>query len=183
MPLFEKILNNPSLFSILRSDCSENNMRVDFCEFLEENFHDKVLILKIDDHYHSREMHNPPKSIDCIVLVKCDDGSYTMYLIELRDISSPSGFTPKEIKEKFNTSVDKFLKNDFSTVFQGENFKDIRAFFITGAYGYISQEKFDESSKTRGLKTEIFQSQSPYEFDGKYFMIEPKVPYPMIERC
>ena len=104
--MFEAILNDPDLFSLYRAACEENEICIEFSEHLPD---DQYLILKIDAYYHSSRMHNPPRSIDCLIIVQCDTNPcYDFYLIELKNISSPKGFNTTEIREKFNTAIEDF---------------------------------------------------------------------------
>lgn len=91
--MFNKIQGNDVLYELITVYCSENSIEVCLSEDIEE---DRILIIKPDLYYNSSRMHNPPPSIDCIIIIKCKDNlKYSMNLIELRDIKSPNGFDSK----------------------------------------------------------------------------------------
>jgi len=93
--MFDAILDNPELWSLCRSTCFENEIGIDFCEKLtkdlETGLFEKIMILKIDAYYHPSKMAKPPRSIDCLIIVKCIDACYELYLVELRNVVSPTG--------------------------------------------------------------------------------------------
>lgn len=113
--MFNKIQGNDVLYELITVYCSENSIEVCLSEDIEE---DRILIIKPDLYYNSSRMHNPPPSIDCIIIIKCKDNlKYSMNLIELRDIKSPNGFDSKNIVEKFDTVINSFLQDIFSEIF------------------------------------------------------------------
>jgi len=116
--MFKKIYNSPDLFKIVSTYCSENNAEICLSDGLDLHSDDKLLILKTDAYYSSKNMHNPPPSIDCLILVKCDkcDG-YDLHLVELRDINSQNGFNKENIVSKFKTIIDNFLQVQFKDIF------------------------------------------------------------------
>jgi|WetSurMetagenome_2_1015567.scaffolds.fasta_scaffold59096_3 hypothetical protein len=112
--LFDEILQTPELFALYRETCEENGICVD----LENINRDNVLILKIDAFYCSKYMKNEtPNSIDCLIIVKCANESYNLYLFELKNVSSTQGIEIAKIKAKFNTTINDFLNNRFKQLF------------------------------------------------------------------
>ena len=182
-------MSDANLLPIIRSYCSENNVEVCLSKGLEDTADDKLLILKIDAYYSSENgMHNPPASVDCLMLVKCDTNDcYDMYIIELRDINSPNGFDKKNIVEKFTTTINEFLSVKFKNIFYNDMycFNSFKCYFVTDPYGCsgMTQEQYDEHIHAKGLKLDYFNSLKPFVFRDKLAMIEPKLPNPMIREC
>ena len=187
--MFRKIMSDSDLFPLFRSYCSENRIEVCLSEGLEENSDDKLLILKVDAYYSSANgMHNPPASVDCLILVKCDTNDcYDVYIVELRDINSPNGFDKKNIVEKFTTTINDFLGKRFKTIFYDEDycFHNFKCYFVTDPYGCsgMTQEEYDEHIHAKELKLGYFNSLKPFVFRDKIAMIEPILPNPMIAEC
>ena len=184
--MFSKIQQNSELFSIITSYCDENNIEVCLSPELDENSDDKLLILKADDYYSSKNMHNPPPAIDCIILVKCDNcNGYDIHLVELRDIKSPSGFDKENIKSKFKTVINDFLQNRFKDIFLNENYCHFNCYFVSNPYKCqnLTQEEYDKKIRDEGLKLDYFNSIKPFKFQGKISLIQPILPNPMISEC
>ena len=184
--MFNKIYNNPNLASIISSYCDENDIEICLDESLESNSDDKLLILKIDDYYSSKKIHNPPPAIDCLILVKCDSGEcYDIYLVELKNIKSPKAFSKENIVEKFKTTINKFLNDEYTDIFLKENYCDFNCYFVTNPYGCqnITQEEYDKKIHDEGLKLDFFNSIKPFKFQNKYSLIKPILPNPTINEC
>jgi len=184
--MFREIEQNSELFPIITSYCEENNIEVCLSQSLDENSHDKLLILKADAYYSSQNMNNPPPAIDCIILVKCDtcDG-YDIHLVELRNIKSPKGFNKENIKAKFTTVLDDFLTQRFKDIFLNEKYCNFNCYFVSDPYSYgnMTQKEYDKKIHTQELKLDYFNSIKPFRFQGKVSLIQPKLPNPMISEC
>jgi len=133
--MFKNIRSNKELYSIITTCCCENDIKVNFSEFLEENFDEKVLILKPDLFYSSKKITNPPPAVDCLILVKCNNNKeYSLYLVELKNIKSPKGFNKKNIENKFKTVLVDFLQNKFKNIFMQEKYCDFNCYFVSNPY-------------------------------------------------
>jgi len=181
--MFSTIYDIEDLRTIIRNECCENGYEVSIAEELHNS--GNVLILKIDAYFNSANMHNPPPSVDCLVIVKCDaNDCYNIYLAELRNISSSNGFNKENIVSKFQTTVDVFLKDKFSTIFLNQTYCNFKCYFVTNPYRFQgSQSDYDEYINANGLRLDYFIGIEPFEFNGKYALIEPKLPNPTIIPC
>jgi uncharacterized phage-like protein YoqJ len=67
---------------------------------------------------NSLRMHNSPPSIDCLIIVQCDTNPcYDFYLVELKNIKSTKGFDISNLKDKFTTVIEDFLKTRLGYIF------------------------------------------------------------------
>lgn len=184
--LFDNILRNEALLNINVIHCSENDIEVCLCPNINS---DNVMILKIDDFYSTKnKMRNPPPSIDCLILIKCEKKDcYNIYLVELKDICSQNHFDIKNIEAKFKTTIDDFLGKRFESIFANEKYCHFECFFITDPYKCLrqemSQEEYLEHIHAKGLKLDYFLSMEPLEYQGKISIINPMLPSPMISSC
>ncbi|HAI67928.1 MAG TPA: hypothetical protein DCM38_00655 [Gammaproteobacteria bacterium] len=184
--MFDEILNDSDLLSLLRSTCEENDICVELSEKLTE---EKYLILKIDAYYNSSRIHNPPPSIDCLIIVKCDTNKcYDFYLVELRGIKSTKGFKIGNIQQKFSTTIDKFLKDEFASIFLNDDYclNHFKLYFVSDGcrlqrFPDMTKEQYDKKLGT--TKYGKFLLQKPYEFKNKKTLINPVLPNPMIKEC
>lgn len=180
--MFDEIRKNEELFAITRLECCENDYKVSIDEMLQDS--DNV-ILKIDAYFSSNNIHNPPPSVDCLIIVKCSaEDCYNIYLVELKNISRPQGFRRENIVSKFQTTIDIFLKENFGSIFLGKNYCNFKCYFVTNPYNFSGkQSDYDEHINANGLRLDYFSAIEPFEFEGIYAAIEPKLPNPTITPC
>jgi len=165
--MFETILFNSDLFGLCRETCEENNVCVEFSKQLAE---DNYIVLKIDAYYNSSKMHNPPPSIDCLILVKCDTNEcYDFYLVELKDIKSSKGFEIKNIQQKFATTINDFLNDKFQDIFDAYCINDFKLYFVLGEK---YSEKYRKKMGSSQLKIFTLKNLS-YHFRNKIAVINP----------
>lgn len=179
--MFDEIIQNDELYGLIKSECSENRIFVEFDEQLEKD-DDKYIILKTDQYYNTIDFATPPPSVDCLIIVKCSSNQgYDFYLIELKNIKSKSGFDIENIRKKFETVIEDFLKTRFSDIFLNNsyNVNNLYLFFVSDPYklGNITQKEYDIKIKTRGLKLKTFQLIKPFKFKGKRAEIKPSLPH------
>jgi hypothetical protein len=171
--MFETILSNEELFYLQKETCEENNVRVEFSKQLAE---DNYIILKVDAYYNSSKMHNPPPSIDCLILVKCDTNEcYDFYLVELKDIKSSKGFEIENIQQKFATTINDFLNDKFKNIFDAYCINDFKLYFVLS-------ETYCKKMGNSHLKVFTLQK-SPYQFRKKIAVIEPIPSGDRIKEC
>ena len=190
--MLDRIIQHETLSPLIRLCCDENGTSVDFDECLIKHDlpdHNKLLILKIDSYYSSRRMHNPPPSIDCLIILRCDDGTYSFYLIELRDVGNTSGIKPKEIIPKFNTVINQFF-TEFSDIFLDgtSTIRSVSAWLVTDALGTKNMDEEQYRKKIKGTVVEQYSSIKPFRILNKIVQLEvvsPRLnsPKPIIKEC
>lgn len=179
--MFDKIMRHQTLCNIVCHDCSENNTFIDFDDSLLINGFlndDKILILKPDNYYNTKNFATPPKSPDCLILLSyTEKAHYDLYIIELRNVKSSSSLKPKDIVEKFETMVDLFFP-EFSTIFYLSKYKTL-SFYLVTTYpkggSDLSPEEY--RSKIKGSVLDIIGSAKPLKLYGRAILIQP-VPSP-----
>lgn len=181
--MINSIIQNEDLFSIVRTACEENGIGADIDQSLlsDDGFplDGKLIILKIDEYYNSQNIADRPKSIDFLVLVKCcDEVSYSLYLIELKNTADKSQLRPTGIIAKFATTVDDFINKKFKEIFEDGIYKNIKLYLV-------SQKNSNPGSdrKNRSSQFDAFSTVKPFELLGRRVSIEPKLPNPKIEPC
>jgi hypothetical protein len=163
--MFDKIVNHPELFSIVCGSCSENNAHVEFDDALKINGEiddSKVLILKPDSFYNTKDFATPPKSLDCLILVNCvDKHHYDLYLIELKDVEKLQRLIPEDIVAKFESVINDFFVR-FAEIFNTNYGK--KAFYVINPH----------YKKLRGLELEIITSSTPLRLNGEAIPIRTR---------
>lgn len=175
--MFDKIIHNQELWSIMCHNCSENNASVEVDDSLLNNGllnHEKILILKPDNYYNTKDFATPPKSPDCLILISyAEKAHYDLYLVELRDVKSSSGLKPKDIVGKFETMVNQFFP-EFSTIFYLSKYKII-SFYLVTTYPRGGSELSPEEYRTKikGSVLDILGSAKPLKLYGRAILIQP----------
>lgn len=180
--MIDKIITEPNLFALLRPICEENCIGIQVCEQLLNNGelrHDLITILKIDEYYSSKKMHNPPPAIDCLVIVKSENGKFGLTLIELKNVSSAKDLQPSKIRPKFDTTINNFLSVVFKNIFLCSKFEIsyFRLWLVTNPYRWPPMSPEQYAKKVKGTVLEMYLSDKPYKFSNKVAYIEHKAPY------
>ena len=183
--MFEQIDQHPDLYGILRGACEENKLCIAFCHLLKcdgEIDDNKIRILKIDSYYNSSRMHNPPPSIDCLIIISLGNNKFDFYLVELRDVAMTQLVRPDDIVPKFKTTVERFLHKDFSEIFLSSEIaiNRFKLWLVTDPFHAASLTEEQYKKKIQGTVLEKFQTMKPLKFRDKIAMIEPKRPTPEI---
>ncbi|NGZ07223.1 MAG: hypothetical protein G8237_12800 [Magnetococcales bacterium] len=161
------------LFGIQRQSCEENGVQVTLCDVLLDHGMldaDHVRIFKPDAFFSARIVSNPPKSVDCLVIVKKDcPGEVMIWLIENRDIKNREGFQSREIEEKFKTTLE-WLDEHFKDFLTTVRLVSIKAWFVTTLYQHMNEDV--QRRRFRGLSLDVFQSRT-LRFGNLPVQIEP----------
>lgn len=185
MPLIAALKNDPLLAPFLKSVCAERGMAATISPDIAP---DDIVIISPDGYYNSvlgLARHQPtPKSPDCLVVVKCHSGEFLVFVVELRAIGSPRGFTPAEIRGKFLTCL-----NDFMRGVLGEHFNrdDIvlqrpRLLFVSDPYDQ-RQNPARSSQYNQTARMDALLTLPPLRFDRYVLAIEPHLHDPLIRPC
>lgn len=190
--MIEKILGDADLFWAVRRDCCENGVGVSFADDLKTALDDlddsRVVIVKVDHLYSTTRMHNPPKAIDCLIIVKCcTEDKYDVYLIELRNVSKPRYAHPREISEKFATVINDMFNVTYREVFSELEHKvrSLKCYLVTDPYKAKNKGLSDDEVRAlyAGTALDAYGSLDPIEFGGHFVPIEVMLPDPLISAC
>lgn len=191
--MIDKINNDEKAFPIIVSSVDEMGISVEFgASLLDENQEpdlDKVVILKPDSFYNTKDYGKPPKSVDGFVIVKDDDG-YHFYIAELKS-SKKQNITRKDIQEKFDTIFRQFIAEDFSHIFLGEySLLKLNLWLVCDPMNLRSGnptreeliEKVKAAKRLRGMMADLVVGFRVYSFKGVSAAIVPMLSPPVIEQ-
>jgi hypothetical protein len=186
--MLKAIEDNPDLCQISGESCHENNVGVDICDDLLAAGlldHAAIKILKVDRYYSSRNFAMPPKSIDCLIVVKCESGTYELTLVELRDVSSTKGIKPRDILDKFRTIFVRFMTEDFQEIFSSPDYEiaAVRAWLVSDPFNAAQLPDDIYHRKLRGTVLDRFQSEKPFLIGKHAVFIQPQRPNPTVCTC
>lgn len=177
------------LIRLLRSDlaleryfcdtCSENGIAINIDNTISC---DDILIIRVDNYYNHL-VQDPECSPDCLIIQRCGDLAYKIYIVELKNIDSPDGFSIKNVYEKYITCLDDFMSNRFGNYFHNSLFTylDIRLIFVTDPYNF---RQFPlRQTYMRGYRLDVLMAQRIPRFFNRHLFIEHKLPDPTIRPC
>jgi hypothetical protein len=123
------IKEHPELRYFAKEDCEENGVE---CIISRDIPHDEFVILKPDQFYASAFRASPakiPKAIDCLIVVRCMNGKFRLFLIELKS----GRIDTQDIIDKFETCRTDFLVERFYDIFnaEGVEYESIMSLLIT----------------------------------------------------
>lgn len=178
--MINKIKHTPALEPHITDQCEENQV----CVSMDGDIsNDNYLVLKVDNYYNSLNIGHlgkTPPSIDCLIPLRCADKQFIIYLVELKNIKSPGGFTVEEIYNKFKTTIENFMGKRFKNIFLSprHQIKKLFLYFVTNPYGETEKRRRQEGSKMDALL-----ARKPFKFRGKRYQIQHKLPNPIIKNC
>ena len=179
--LIDLLKADPVISQYLCNECKEHEVSIEIDPKIIDN---DILIIKIDDYYNKMEpLISRPKSPDCLIIQRCYENNYILYIVELKNIKNQDGFTVKGIEEKFITCLDDFMSIRFANYFHNNSFyyKNIKLFFIADPYGFKKNPEMQ--LKMRGHKLDLLIAIRIPRYFGKHLFIDHKIPNPQINSC
>lgn len=167
--MIETINSHNILSAYIEDTCFENGVCVSFEVDINP---DSYTIIKVDKYYNSLNIEKRPPSIDCLIIRKCLNNGYGLTLVELKNIETSKGFDLENMKSKFDTTLNDFIKNKFKNPLDID-YKEIKLFFVS------KQEIY---KRDLGLKMEVLMNVK-FKFNDKQLMIIPRMPNPTIKKC
>jgi len=171
--MINKIKYTEALKPFITHECEENKIFVSMADDIPKN---NYLVIKVDRYYNSLKLSDTPPSVDCLVLLKCTDNHYVLFLVELKKIKRPRSFKIDNIRGKFRTTIDDFMSTRFKDIFHSETLpvKELHLYFVTNLY------KTPRKDTTR---MDSLLSLKPFKFRGRNYQISHKHPNPLIKNC
>jgi len=162
-------------------ECKENDVSIEIDKSIDAA---DILIIKVDDYYNANvPLAIRPKSPDCLIIQRCSDNTFILYIVELKNIKNQDGFTVAGIEEKFITCLDDFMSVRFGHYFHNNsyNYRNIRLFFISDPFHF--KDDPEKQLKMRGHKLDLLIAIRIPKYFDKHLYIDPKIPNPKINNC
>lgn len=167
--MIKRIKADPILSKFIGKECCENNICVTFADDVDM---DNVVIVKVDKYYESLKMEFTPPSIDCLIIRKCLSGGYALTLVELKKTKKQKHLDVKNLKEKFHTTINEFIKTTFYKYYDID-YKNVKLYFVSN---------IENDARDKGIKLET-RINDIYHFRGRRYLIQPELPNPTINNC
>lgn len=180
--MINKLKSKSELIPFFTTTLFENGVGVIIDESVNN---DQYLAINIDDFYHHIGLAQIPEIADLLIIGKestCDN--YHIFIVEMKNINSSSGFNVHNIYGKFDTAINDFMKKKYSDPFLEDTYtiSEFKLFFVHDAYHLMEKGLSDLEIKSFLSETKIgmLQSLPPFEFRGKYYIVDYKLPNPKI---
>lgn len=167
--MINKIKEHAELSKYIEETCCENGICVSFDDSVSI---ESYAIIKVDNYYNSLNIEKRPASIDCLIIRKCLSSGYGLTLVELKKINNTKGFELDNMKEKFTTTLNHFIKIKFKNPLDID-YNEVKLYFVS------NQEIY---KRDLGLKMEVLMNVK-FKFNNKNLMIRPVMPNPTIKNC
>jgi hypothetical protein len=182
--MLDKINTKQELKGFLTNNLVENGVGVIIDEAMPQN---SYVAIDIDKYYHHIGLEIVPAIADFLLVAQrlSQKEQYHIYIVEMKNISSPHYFNVKNIYEKFYTAIEDFMKKKYADIFMDEKYKvnKFRLFFVSDAYKLKKKGMTEEQINSFLLETKIMAFQSMQFFLYRNFksLIEYKLPNPLLE--
>ena len=188
--MIRTIKENKQLKPYLRGKLEDEGIQVDVSGDIEE---EQIANIKVDDYYAGLHLALTPKTIDFLTAVDCECDTYVLYLLEFKNVGSPSGLVTRDIHEKFENTLNDFMSERFKDIFLNDRFKYRKILLYLVSNGYRVGRGYKNFSEYRAvqekihnrdsLKTDMSLANKPFSFRGKVLKINFDIPpNPVVRR-
>ncbi|MCL1876382.1 MAG: hypothetical protein FWF87_09015 [Synergistaceae bacterium] len=142
---------------------------------------DSVVVLAPDDYYNSLHLGDTPPSIDHLVTLERHNKSYAHFLIEDKNVKSAKGIDVKNIRRKFETTLQDFMTKRFGQIFLDNAYpiRFMELYLVTNP----TLKKPREKGKRTGdnMRLELLLLLAPCEFRGIVVSIKHSYPEALVK--
>lgn len=182
--MINQIKSNKKLSAYLSHNIEDAGMQIEVDNALSE---DEYIGIKLDDYYMGLKLGGEtPKAVDFIVAVDCECDSYALYILELKNVKSAQQFTTKDIEDKFETAVCRFMDKEYKDIFKNPKYKykQVKLYLVSSAYlNSLGAGTFEEYAKLLkkigkkdSLTKDIHLSYKAFYFYGMRLFIDREIP-------
>jgi len=182
--MLNKIKSKIDLIPFFTNVLLENGVGVLIDEAMPQ---ESYIVINIDEYYHRKGQKPTPEIADIFIIAQrlSNKELHQIYIVEMKNISSPRRFDKDNIIKKFNTAIEDFMKIKYSDVFMDESYKveKFKLYFVNDAYRLKKRGMTEEQINSFLLETKIMLLNSIQCFTYRNFIarIEPKLPNPLLE--
>jgi len=176
--MINKIKQHFFLQQFIDTECCENDVEATISKNIST---EDYVILDMDAYYKALKNKKIPPSVDCLILIRCSDGKYKLFLVELKDLETDKYLKKSNLIGKYNTTINDFLETYSSTFSFNGNLKDFKLLLVTNPYNWSDNCKMNERLKS--TKLNFLNTMPPFRYNGFIKKIELELPNPIIQNC
>lgn len=118
--MIQTVKKDRKLNKYLHCTFEDSELQIDVEPTLSEK---DYIGIKMDDYYMGQHLGGEtPKAVDFLVVVDCYCKWYCLYIMELKHVKDPNKISTKDIFEKFDTAINRFMKDEFAYIFLNPKF-------------------------------------------------------------
>jgi hypothetical protein len=176
--LIHNLLNHQELVDFLCAECRENNVGVNFSAAISPS---DYLIIRIDAYFQQHLRERIPAGIDCLIVQRCANNDYKLYLVELKKIADLGGHNLNHIRSKFQNCFDVFMSDKFRDYFYdlNINFTSIQLIFVSTT----NENKNRKDKFQKNTRLDALLAMRPCRFANKLYAISFEEPDPLVMPC
>ena len=171
--MIARIKAHPELSKYIVAACCENGICAEIDPSIPK---ENVVIIKVDSYYNAKvkaEGIKVPPSPDCLIIRQCERGKgFGLAIVELKNAFTSDGFSVENLRAKFDTALNRFIKQDFK--------KPLMVEYITIDLFFVSRQEIYR--RDASLKLRMLQNVS-IPFGSRKLLIKPHMPNPMVLPC
>jgi hypothetical protein len=181
--MLNKIKNRKELNAFFTDDLLANDVGIIIDDAMPPN---SYVAIDVDEYYHHVDLDTTPAIADILLAAQrlSQKDMFHIYIIEMKNIKSPHGFTVKNIYEKFKTVIEDFMKHRYPDIFMDQSFhvEKFRLFFVTDAYRLKKKGLTEKQIKSFLSETKIavLQAMPLFKYRNFRVMIEYQLPNPRL---
>ena len=176
--LIDLIKNHQVLLPFYENECEENGIAIDIHPDVDRT---SILIIKIDK-YFNKTIHPNPSGPDCLVVQRCNDSKFRIFIVELKDIEDLKSYSLSKIREKFQNCLNIFMSDAFRDCFYSGDCEitSISLVFISSTK---EQQRRGVDKKQKNTRLDTLLALPPCKFADRRYYIDFKEPNPLIFPC
>ena len=181
--MINEIKRERALLPYLHNTIEDSGISVSIDPKLEKS---DYAAIKVDDYFSGLHLGITPKAVDYIVVVNCECDWYSMYILEFKNVSTPSNLVIRDIHEKFENTISIFLEDHFSDIFLNDRYKyrSVKLFLVSDVYNETGKYKNhaeyiafkDRINSHDSLKVDFQLSSKLFRFRGKIYKVCYDIP-------
>jgi hypothetical protein len=178
--MIDEIRSDANLRDFICTDCEENGVSITVHPSVDPK---DYVIIKADAYLQHEFNPEAPAGPDCLIVQKCSDSTFRIFIVELKNIKDLGSYSLTEIRQKFQNCFDIIMSDKKRSVFYNTQFEitSIYLIFISNAREHLRREPDDKKQKNTRLDSLL--ALRPCRFAGKYYSLMFRPPNPTIGSC
>lgn len=178
--MIDEIRSDANLRNFICADCKENGVGITVHASVDPK---DYVIVKADAYLQAEFNPAAPKGPDCLIVQRCSDGTFRIFIVELKNIKDLGSYSLTDIRQKFQNCFDIIMSDKKRSIFYNTQYEitSIHLIFISNTREHLRREGDDKKQKNTRLDSLL--AQRPCRFANKYYSLMFRPPNPIIGSC
>ncbi|MBW1617036.1 MAG: hypothetical protein JRJ49_11040 [Deltaproteobacteria bacterium] len=141
-----------------------------------------IFIIKVDLYFNKKISPNP-KGPDCLIIQRCAEQKFNIYMAEFKDVKRPKHINKENIREKFDSCFKNFIEDKFKKYFTSDKImiRNIKLWLISDPHNI--REHPERIKHNNVIVFKMMLGEKPIKYLNKYIAIEHNHENPTIKNC